>query len=136
MSLPDYSANNGLLTINGIPITEWGETQPSLNVEDINPRVAMKYGVGGDAAALEPSTVRKRVTINLMPGSLQARALVQLVKAKTTIQATWAQVGSAELEVFIDGRCVGRGPRGRIAEQTASLSDEQFVFEFRDSTEN
>jgi len=135
MSIRDYSSADGLLIINGTNITDWGQTQPALSIEDINPRVQMQYGLGGGAAAMDPATQRKRVTINLLTGSDQARYLVALAKAKTTIQGSWTQLGSVEAEVFIDGRIVSRGPRGRIVENTGSLSDEQFVIEFRDSTE-
>lgn len=135
MPIRNYSSADGLLIINGTNITDWGQTQPGLSIEDVNPRVQMQYGLGGGAAAMDPVTLRKRVTINLLAGSDQARYAVALAKAKTTIQGSWTQLGSVEAEVFIDGRIVSRGPRGRIAETAGSLSDEQFVIEFRDSTE-
>lgn len=133
--LQNYSAADGLLTINGTAITDFGETDPSVVIEDINPRAQLKRGLGAGAAAIHPVTIRKRLTINLMPGSPQARWLIGLSKAKTTLQATWTQMGTAEAEALIDGVIVSRGARGRIAEQSSALSDEQFVIEFRDSTE-
>jgi len=135
MAISNYSSADGLLTINGTSINDWGETQPSVSIEDINPRVALKRGLGGNMAAMDPTTTPKRLTVNLLTGSPQARYLVGLLKSRVTIQATWTQMGTVETEVFIDGRITSRGPRGRIAEQTTSLSDEQFVIEFRDSTE-
>lgn len=133
--LGNYSAADGLLTINGISISEYGESDPSITVEDVKPRTNLKYGLGGGATALDAVNTPKRLTVNLMPGSAQARSLVALMKAKTTIQATWTQLGSLEAEALIDGRIVNRGARGRISEQPSALSDEQFVIEFRDSTE-
>lgn len=135
MALRNYSSPDGLLVIQGINISDYGESEPSLTIEDIKPRVQIKHGLGGGAAALEPVTVPKRVTVNLLPGSSQARTLVALMKAKTTIQASWTQLGTVEAELFVDGRILNRGPRGRISETPGSLSDEQFVLEFRDSTE-
>lgn len=131
----NYSSADGLLIINGTNITDWGETQPALTMEDIVPRAQMKRGLGGGAARLDPATIGKRITVNLLTGSSQARYLVGLMKSKVTIQASWAQLGSVEKESFVDGIIISRGPRGRIAENTGSLSDEQFVIEFRDSTE-
>ena len=135
MAIRNYSSADGLLVINLINITEWGETDPALSIEDINPRTSMKYGLGGGAAALNPVAIRKRLTVNLLPGSAQARTLIALMKSKATIQAGWTQLGSVEAEALIDGRILSRGPRNRITEQAGSLSDEQFVIEFRDSTE-
>ena len=135
MSLSNYSAADGLLTINGTSITDFGETSPSISIEDIKPRAQFKNGLGGQSAVLEPVTTPKRLTVNLLTGSDQARFLVGLMKSKITIQSSWTQLGSLEAEVLVDGRIMSRGPRGRIAEQSGSLSDEQFVIEFRDSTE-
>ncbi len=135
MALRNYNAVDGLLLINGTNITDWGETQPAMTIEDINPRSVLKNGLGGGAAKLKPVTKKKRLTVNLLPGSDQARFLVALDNADATIQASFTQVGSAEAEVLIDGTIMQRGPRGRIAEQSGSLSDEQFIIEFRDSTE-
>ena len=133
--LHNYSTPDGLLVINGISITDWGETKPSMTSEDIKPRASLKYGMGGGAAVIDPVTTPKKLTINLMTGSTQARTMIALMKAKTTIQGGWTQLGSAESEFFIDGRIISRGARGRITDEAGSLSDEQFVFEFRDSTE-
>lgn len=135
MAIHNYSSADGLLLIQGINITDWGESEPALTIEDVKPRTNFKHGLGGGRAALEPATTPKRVTIKLLTGSEQARSLVALMKAKTAIQGSWTQLGSVESEIFVDGRITNRGPRGRIAETSGGLSDEQFIIEFADSTE-
>lgn len=133
--LGNYSAADGILTINGTVIDDFGESDPALTIEDVKDRTALKDGLGGNSVALDAVATPKQLTINLMPGSAQARYLVGLMKSKITIQATWNQSGTMEAEALVDGRILRRGPRARIAEQTGSLSDEQFVIKFRDSTE-
>ena len=136
MALSNYSAADGLLVINGINITDWGESDPSMTIEDLVDRATFKRGMGGAAAVIDPVALPKKLTINLLTGSSQARTMVALMKSKSTIQAAFTQMGSVESEGLIDGRITSRGPRGRIASSSGALSDEQFVIEFRDSTES
>lgn len=135
MATKNFSSADGMLILNGVLISEYGESDPAITIEDINPRMQMKYGLGGGAAKLKPKALRKRLTVNMMPGSAQSRFLVGLGKADITIEGAWVQMGTEETEGFINGVLVSRGSRGRISETPGSLSDDQFVFEFRDSVE-
>lgn len=135
MSISSFSPGDGLLILNGIEITEFGQTTSPITIEDVNPRTQMTYGLGGGALSMKPVTRRKRLTVNLLPGSAQSRSLVAMEKADVTIQGSWAQLGQIEAEVLVDGKIVSRGPRGRAGESTGSVTDDQFVIEFRDSSE-
>src|SRR5690625_7818346 len=95
MAISNYSSADGLLTINGTSINDWGETQPSVSIEDINPRVALKRGLGGNMAAMDPTTTPKRLNVNLLPGSPQTRSHVVLIKSRVYIHATLSHTGNA-----------------------------------------
>lgn len=133
MAMNKYGAAGANLTVFGIPIDDFGDTDPAITIEDINPRAALKYGLGGTTLRLDSVTRPKRMTVNLMPGSEQARQIIAAEKSGADASATFQQSGSGEKVVMFDGILENRGQIGRAGK--TSVSDEQFTFIFGDSEE-
>lgn len=130
MALRNYGAGDTNLVINGIPLDEFGDTDPPITVEDIEAPSQLKRGIGGTSLRMDNQTQPKRLTVNLLPGSDQARQLEALIRSGVDIQFTLTVNGSPEKETGFDGVADNRGNRGRGGK--SSVSDEQFVFQFAD----
>lgn len=128
-----YGADGANLTIFGIPIDEFGDTDPPITIEDLEPRATLKRGIGGSSVRLDNQTRAKRVTINLMPGSDQVRQLLAVEKTGVDATFTFYQSGTNEYFAGFDGVMINRGSVTRGGK--TSISDEQFIFEFADSEE-
>lgn len=133
MALANYGAEGANLTVFGIPIDEFGDTDPAITIEDIEPRSTLKRGIGGTSLRLDNKTRPKRLTVHLMPGSVQARQLLAVEKTGTDATFTFRQSGTAEMVAGFDGIMTNRGSMGRGGK--TSVSDEVFTFEFADSEE-
>ncbi|AMO49202.1 Hypothetical protein AKI40_2814 [Enterobacter sp. FY-07] len=133
MTMKRYGADGANLTVFGIPIDDFGDTDPPITIEDLEPRATLKRGIGKTSVRLDSQTRPKRLTINLIPGCDQVRQI--LAVAKTGVDATFSffQTGTAETVMGFDGVLVNRGSMGRGGK--TSVSDEQFIFEFADSEE-
>lgn len=133
MTMQRYGADGANLTVFGIPVSDFGDTDPPITIEDIEPRSTLKRGIGGTSLRLDSKTTPKRLTINLMPGSTQVRQIIAAAKSGADATFSFRQTGTAEMVVGYDGILVNRGAMGRGGK--ASVSDEQFTFEFADSEE-
>lgn len=133
MTMIAYGADGANLTIFGIPLDEFGDTDPPISIEDLEPRATLKRGIGGTSVRLDNKTRPKRLTVNLMPGSDQVRQIIAAAKSGIDATFTFYQTGTAEYFAGFDGVMVTRGAAGRGGK--TSVSDEQFVFEFADSDE-
>jgi hypothetical protein len=133
MAMIDYGAAGANLSINGITISSFGDVDPPIVIEDIEPRSALKRGTGGLAVRLDNVTRAKRLTINLLPGSDEARQIIALDKTRVDFFGTFSQSGTGESLMFYSGILVNRGQVGRGGKTNAS--DDQFIFEFNDSEE-
>ncbi|GKV75520.1 hypothetical protein AB6D34_09420 [Pectobacterium brasiliense] len=133
MAMKRYGADGANLTLFGIPIDDFGDTDPPITIEDLEPRATLKRGIGKTSVRLDSQTRPKRVTVNLIPGSDQVRQI--LAVEKTGVDATFSffQTGTAETVMGFDGVLVNRGSMTRGGK--TSVSDEQFIFEFADSEE-
>lgn len=133
MALTNYGAEGANLTVFGIPLDEFGDTDPPITIEDIENRATQKRGIGGTTLRLDNKTRPKRLTVNLMPGSVQVRQLLAAEKSGADATFTFRQTGTDEVVTGFDGVMVTRGSMGRGGKTT--VSDEQFIFEFADSEE-
>lgn len=131
MAMFKYGADGANLVLFGIPIDEFGDTDPAIVISELEPRSVLKRGIGATSIRLDNKTQPLRVTVNLMPGSTQVRQI--LAAAKSGIDATFAfsQSGTGEKWTGFDGILVNRGDQGRAGK--SSVSDEQYVLEFSDS---
>jgi hypothetical protein len=133
MSLKNYGPNGTNLIIAGIPIDEFGDSDPPITVEDIEQRSTLKRGIGGTSLRMDNATRPKRLTVNLMPGSDQVRQLLAVEKSGADITAVISISGSDEKTAMFDGVLTNRGQMGRAGK--TQVSDEQLIFEFADSEE-
>ena len=132
MTMHRYGADGANLTVFGIPLDEFGDTDPPITIEDTEP-CALKRGIGGTSVRLDNKTRAKRLTVNLLPGSVQVRQLLAAEKSGIDATFTFSQSGTDEYWAGFDGVMVNRGQATRAGK--SSVSDEQFVFEFADSEE-
>lgn len=133
MALTNYGAEGANLTVFGIPVTEFGDTDPPITIEDIEQRSTLKRGLGGTSLRMDNVTAPKRLTINLMPGSPEVRQIIAAAASGVDASFTFRQSGTNEKVAGFDGVLVNRGQLGRAGKTT--VSDEQFTFEFADSEE-
>lgn len=133
MAMYRYGADGANLTVFGIPIDDFGDSDPAITIEDIEQRSTLKRGIGRTSVRLDNQTRPKRLTINLMPGSDQVRQILAAEKSGVDATFSFRQSGTVEMVAGFDGVLVTRGSMGRGGK--TSVSDEQFVFEFADSEE-
>ncbi|TDV61243.1 hypothetical protein [Pseudomonas sp. LP_7_YM] len=133
MAMFNYGPAGSNLSLNGITISSFGDTDPPIVIEDIEPRAALKRGTSGGSIRLDNVTRAKQLTVNLLPGSDEARQIIALDKARVDFYGAFNQSGSGESLVFYGGILTKRGPIGRGGK--TSVSDDQFIFEFNDSEE-
>ncbi|MCR9028329.1 hypothetical protein NXA99_07250 [Citrobacter amalonaticus] len=133
MTMHRYGADGANLVVFGIPINNFGDTDPPITIEDIENRATLKRGIGGRAVRLDNQTRPKRLTINLLPGSDEVRQILAVEKSGVDATFSFSQSGTNERVVGFDGVLTTRGSMGRAGKTT--VSDEQFVFEFNDSEE-
>lgn len=133
MAMKNYGASHADLTINGLPIDEFGDTDPPITIEDIDPRATLKRGIGRTSVRLDGPTRPKRLTVSLMPGCDQVRQLIAIEKSGVDFFFTFRQRGTDEYVAAFDGVMTQRGSLTRGGKTSAS--DEVFTFEFADSEE-
>lgn len=133
MAMFRYGADGANLTVFGIPISQYGDTDPAITIEDIEQRSTLKRGIGGTSVRLDNQTCPKRLTVNLMPGSDEVRQIVAAWKSGIDATFSFIQSGTLEAVGGFDGVLISRGPMGRAGK--TSVTDEQFIFEFSASQE-
>lgn len=133
MTMHRYGADGANLTIWGIPIDDFGDTDPPITIEDLEPRATLKRGIGKTSLRIDSQTRPKRLTVNLMTGCDQVRQLIAAEKSGVDATFTFSQTGTNEAVAGFDGVMINRGPMTRGGK--TSTSDEQFIFEFGDSEE-
>lgn len=133
MAMNRYGADGSNLTIFGIPIEEFGDTDPPIRIEDIEQRSTLKRGIGGTSNRIDNLTRPKRLSVYLLPGSDEVRQILAAEKSGVDATATFRQTGTNETVTMFDGVLINRGSMDRAGRTT--VSDELFTFEFSDSEE-
>ncbi len=133
MALVNFGAEGANLTIFGIPIEQYGDTDPAITIEDIEQRSTLKRGLGGTSLRMDNVTTPKRLTVNLMPDSAEVRQILAAARSGIDATFTFTQTGTNESHAGFDGILVNRNQVGRAGKTT--VTDEQLVFEFADSEE-
>jgi len=133
MALVNFGAEGANLTIFGIPIEQYGDTDPAITIEDIEQRSTLKRGLGGTSLRMDNVTTPKRLTVNLMPDSAEVRQILAAARSGVDATFTFTQTGTNESHAGFDGILVNRNQVGRAGKTT--VTDEQLVFEFADSEE-
>lgn len=127
MALHDFSVENCAFEIFDREITDWGQSDPPLDMSPINEKGQLIFGLGGDAVAFN-NHQRWRVTINLMPGSDDSKFISKKIKQGAVgVDADYANLGSGEKASFQEGMYNNRGSIGRGG---PGLTDDQYIFDF------
>lgn len=127
MALHDFSVENCSFEIFDREITDWGKSDPPLDISPINAKGQMIPGLGGDSIAFN-NHQRWRVTINLMPGSEDTAHIARKIEQGAVgVEAGYANLGSGEKGSFREGMYTNRGSIGRGG---PGITDDQYIFEF------
>lgn len=133
MAMSKYGAAESALTINGITIEQFGDTDPAVTIDDAEDRTVQKDGIGGTSLRLDRVNRPKTLTVNLLPDSDEVRQIIALEKTGVDFTATFRQIGTGEVVTMFAGTLTRRGPMGRAGR--TSVSDEVAIFRFNDSEE-
>lgn len=127
MALHDFSVENCAFEIFEREITDWGQTDPPLDIAPINEKGQLIPGLGADAVAFN-NHQRWRVTVNLMPGSEDSRHVSRNVQnGAVGIEGDYANLGTGETGTFREGMFNNRGNIGRGG---PGITDDQYIFDF------
>lgn len=127
MALLDFSVENCSFEIFDREITDWGKSDPPLDISPINEKGQLIAGLGGGGVAFN-NHQRWRVTINLMPGSEDSRLTSRKIQQGSVgLEAGYANLGSGEKGSFREGMYINRGSVGRGG---PGLTDDQYIFDF------
>lgn len=134
MAMNKYGAAGANLIVFGIPVDEFGDTDPAITIEDIEDRSTLKRGLNGNSLRMDNVTTPKRLTINLLPGSAQVRQILAAARSGVDATFVFSQSGTTEKHAGFDGVLTQRGSAGRAGK--TSVSDEVLTFEFADGEES
>lgn len=127
MALHDFSVENCAFEIFDREITDWGQTDPPLDISPINEKGQLISGLGGGGVAFN-NHQRWRITVNLLPGSEDSGFVSRKVEQGAVgVEADYANLGSGENGTFLEGMYINRGSVGRGG---PGLTDDQYIFNF------
>lgn len=131
MAINNYSTDLLVVTVNGLPITDWGEGTPFRD-EPIDPKSTLRRGQGGGGSRLDRLNPGRRVTLNIQPGSPNAAYLSSLMNSRANVSITRTQIGTLESAVGSEGIFTNDGPNDRGGQ---TITDDQFIMEFNSWTD-
>lgn len=127
MAINNFSIDGSVHVINGRQITDWGDTDPPVTNEPIDPRSALRRGLGGNAVRLDRINPGRRLTIRLNPGSPDASFMQGLFNSKANITYAYNQIGTLESAIGTEGIITNDGAQGRSG---MTITDNEFIMEF------
>jgi hypothetical protein len=127
MPLNDFSTDLNTVTVNGRIMTDWGDSDPAITEDDIDPQSVLRRGQGGNAVRLDRINPGKSVVLNLNPGSADSAFMQALLNSKATIVYGRTQVGTLETVLGTEGAIVSKGQVGRGGQ---TITDDQYTIEF------
>lgn len=127
MSLPNFSNELRVVTINGRQITHWGEAATPYTNGPIDAKSQVRRGQGGGAVRLDRINPGRTVTFMLNPGSPDSAYMQGLYNSKATITLTDCQIGTMEIATGTEGAIVNDGEQGRAG---STITDDVFIMEF------
>ena len=127
MAVQNYSTDLFLLNINGRAITDYGETDPPVVHDEIDPQSVLRRGQGGHAVRLDRINPGRALTVNLNPGSPDSAFLSGLLVSKASLTCGYTQVGTLETAIGTQGVIVTKGSTGRGGQ---TITDDQYIIHF------
>ena len=131
MAINNFSTNLFSLMINGLLITDYGESDPPVTMAPIDPRSTLRRGLGGNAVRLDRKNPGRVVTLNLNPGSSQSAFIQGLFISRATISLAYYQISTLESAVGTEGVIVNDGS----VDRGGTISDDQYIIEFNTWTQ-
>ena len=132
MSIANYATDLWVVTLNGRPITDWGETATPFSDSPIDQKRSLRRGQGGNAIKLERSNPGRALSIYLNPGSPDSAYAQGLLNSGATITVTAQQIGTLETIIGTEGVAINDGANGRGG---TTISDDQYMYEFNSWTQ-
>lgn len=130
MALGNYTVANLVVVVHGRQIRNWGHSTTPFNHAPIDPKRSLVRGMGGGAIVTGRSNPGREVTLNILPGSPDAKFLNSLDQMGTiNITMTYSIIGTSEKAVAMEGVIVNDGTTSRGGVDTA-VTDEQFILQF------
>lgn len=123
-----FTTENTVVTVNGRIISDWGQTEPPITEEPIDPKRTLIRGIGGNAVVLERKNNGKRVTLHLLPGSADSAFLMGLHNSGATITYTRSHITAIDGTVCSEGVIINEPQAGRGG--AGQIGDDTFVMEF------
>lgn len=127
MSVSDFTVESGVTVVNGRTITDWGETATPFTHSPIDPKRALRRGMGGKAVKLGRTNPGRTVTLNLNPGSADSAFMQGLFNSGANITLGHTQLGTLEIVAATEGIIVNDGQTGRNG---TTITDDQYIMEF------
>ncbi len=127
MSLQNFGPANSVFTLNGRPITDWGEAASPYTDSPIDAKTQLRRGQGGKAVRLDRKNPGRAVSIYLNPGSPDSAYVQGLFNSNANITASWTQIGTLEAAIGTEGVIVNDAATNRAG---TTISDDQYDFQF------
>ena len=127
MSLQNFGPANSVFTLNGRPITDWGEAASPYTDSPIDAKTQLRRGQGGKAIRLDRKNPGRAVSIYLNPGSPDSAYVQGLFNSNANITASWTQIGTLEAAIGTEGVIVNDAATNRAG---TTISDDQYDFQF------
>lgn len=127
MALQNYGTDSFVFTLNGRPITDWGETASPFQDAPIDPKRQVRRGQGGRAVRLDRINPGRTVQLYLNPGSADSAYVQSLFTAGTELVCAYQQVGTLEGAVGTEGVVTNDAANNRAG---STISDDQYTLEF------
>lgn len=132
MALNNLSSANIAVVVNGRLITGWGETDPALTIDPIDPKSTLRRGQGGSAVRLDRINPGRAITLNLNPSHPDSAFMMALMNANENVTLGVTVVGTGEKGIYTEGAIVNVGQYGRVGQ---SITDDSYEMEFNVSEE-
>lgn len=123
-----FTTENTVVTVNGRIISDWGQAEPPITEEPIDPKRTLIRGIGGNAVVLERKNNGKRVTLHLLPGSADSAFLMGLHNSGATVTYTRSHITAIDGTVCSEGVIINEPQAGRGG--AGQIGDDTFVMEF------
>lgn len=129
-----FNANDANLVVVGVPIENLSDAGYSF--EYLNPASTGRSGINGNGLRVKSVTRPIRLTINLMPGSPEKAALLNLHKSDAFDGESFhSQIGANEAIYMYLPLFENIGSRTRAVPNAESVTDDVITVMFLDSSE-
>jgi hypothetical protein len=133
MALRNYSTAGFVVVVAGRTITDWGEAATPYNDVQIDAKVTLVRGQGGNATRLDRINPGRSQTLALAPGSPDSLFMQTLFNSLATIDCGVTQIST--LEVATGGEGVGTSD-GSVGRGGTSITDDIYTIEYNRWTSN